>query len=167
MTAAQTEVQQTRTTGDIHDSGAGFLAERLCAVDPAAAVSVTVMVAKRAAGASNTAPDPHHVTRLGWMWQKPLTRLAATANPTQWQTLLTGLANGPLAVLQKALDLAAAHRRHENLRATAETALATSPYRDEALAGLRDAAIRHRHTPPAQRQWTAILNPDSADPVLV
>ncbi|MFK3732307.1 hypothetical protein ACI2LJ_18805 [Streptomyces sp. NPDC088090] len=60
-------------------------------------------------------------------------------------------AGGPLAVLQKALDLAASHRRDEDLRAVAESALAASPYRD-ALAGLRDAAIRHRRTPREERR---------------
>ncbi|MFC8537552.1 hypothetical protein ACFUJY_27090 [Streptomyces sp. NPDC057249] len=165
LAAARAEVRGSRTTADIHDSGAGFLAERLCAVDPAAAVAVTVMVARRAAAASSTALDPHHVTRLGWMWQKPLTRLASSTDPAQWQTLLTGLANGPLSVLQKALDLAAAHRRDEDLRAVVESALATSPYRDEALAGLRDAAIRHRRTPLDGCRWTAILDPDEATAV--
>ncbi|MFF2776088.1 NACHT domain-containing protein [Streptomyces sp. NPDC058052] len=165
LAAARAEVRAARTTADIHDSGAGFLAERLCAVDPAAAVAVTVMVAGRTARASSTEPDPHHVTRLGWMWQKPLSRLAASADPAQWRTLLTGLADGPLAVLQKALDLAASHRRDEDLRAVAESALAASPYRGEALAGLRDAAIRHRRTPLDGRRWTAILDPDSAESV--
>ncbi|MFE1350137.1 hypothetical protein [Streptomyces sp. NPDC058757] len=94
-----------RTTADIHDSGAGFLAERLRAADPA-----------------------------------------------QWRTLLSGRAGGPLAVSQKALDLAASHRRDEDLRAVAEPALAASPYRGDALAGLRDAAIRHRRTPREERR---------------
>lgn len=165
LAAARTEVGAARTTADIHDAGTGFLAERLCSVDPAAAVTVTVMVAERTARASSAVPDPHHVTRLGWMWRKPLTRLASSTDPAQWQALLTGLANGPLAVLQKALDLAAAHRRDEDLRAVAESALATSPYRDEALAGLRDAAIRHRRTPLAERRWPAILDPGQADSV--
>nr|WSW48672.1 ATP-binding protein [Streptomyces sp. NBC_01001] len=167
LAAARTEVRGARTTADIHDSGAGFLAERLCAVDPAAAVTVTVMVAQRTARASSAVPDPHHVTRLGWMWQKPLTRLASSADPAQWRTLLTGLANGPLSVLQKALDLAASHRRDEDLRAVAESALAASPYRDEALAGLRDAAIRHRRTPLDERRWTAILDPGGATAITV
>lgn len=162
LAAARAEVRGARTTADIHACGAGFLAERLCAVDPAAAVSVTVMVAERVVRASAGRGVPHHVTRLGWKWQKPLTRLATDADPAQWHTLLAGLANGPLAVLQKALDLAAAHRRGEDLRAVAESALAAGPYRDEALAGLRDAAIRHRRTPLTEPRWPAILDPAAA-----
>ncbi|MFD0345037.1 hypothetical protein ACFQ0M_01010 [Kitasatospora aburaviensis] len=50
LDAARAEVRRAKTTADIHDCGAGFLAERLCRVDPAAAVEVTVMVAERTAG---------------------------------------------------------------------------------------------------------------------
>ncbi|MGW1227587.1 NACHT domain-containing protein [Streptomyces sp. NPDC002530] len=167
LAAARAEVRAARTTADIHACGAGFLAERLCAVDPAAAVSVTVMVAERAVGSSAGSDVPHHVTRLGWKWQKPLTRLATDTDPAQWHTLLSGLAHGPLAVLQKALDLAALHRRDEDLRAVAESALAAGPYLDEALAGLRDAAIRHRRTPVTEPRWTAILDPAAADRLTV
>ncbi|MFD0345036.1 hypothetical protein ACFQ0M_01005 [Kitasatospora aburaviensis] len=70
-------------------------------------------------------------------------------------------------MLQKTLDLGAAHRRDDDLRAVAESALSTSPYRDEALAGLRDAAVRHRRAPIAERRWPAILDPERAERIPV
>ncbi|MFJ8691713.1 hypothetical protein [Streptomyces roseolilacinus] len=144
-------------TDTIHETGAGFLVERLCATDPSRAVEVTLAVARQSAGGG--LDDPHHVTRLGWKWQKPLTRLAVTAGRDDWLELVAGLAGGPRSMLQKALDTAAAHRRDEDVRADAESRLAGSPYRDLAMAGLRDAAVRHRRAPLAERRWPAVLAP--------
>ncbi|NXY97947.1 ATP-binding protein [Streptomyces sp. BR123] len=144
-------------TAAIHDTGAGFLAERLCAVDPGEAVAVALGVARRTAGSGVT--DPHHVTRLGWKWQKPLTRMAVTADRADWLRLIAGLGDGPQSMLQKALDTAAARRRDEDVRADAARELAASPYRDAAMAGLRDAAVRYRRTPLEERLWPEVLKP--------
>ncbi|MCX5380407.1 ATP-binding protein [Streptomyces sp. NBC_00091] len=154
------QVRLSCDTAAIHDSGAGFLAERLCAIDPGQAVGVAIEVARRTAGSGLT--DPHHVTRLGWKWQKPLTRMASTADREDWLRLIGGLADGPQALLQKALDTAAARRREEDVRADAARELAASPYRDAAMAGLRDAAVRHRRTPLEERLWPAVLQPAGA-----
>ncbi|MFH7594394.1 ATP-binding protein [Streptomyces racemochromogenes] len=154
------QVRLSTDTAAIHDSGAGFLTERLCACEPGRAVEVALEVARRTAGSGLT--DPHHVTRLGWKWQKPLTRLASTADREDWLRLIRGLADGPQAMLQKALDTAAARRREEDVRADAARALETSPYRDAAMAGLRDAAVRHRRTPLEERLWPAVLHPAGA-----
>ncbi|MDX3093300.1 hypothetical protein PV417_01780 [Streptomyces sp. ME19-03-3] len=151
------QVRHASGTATIHDSGAGFLAERLCAIDPGRAVAVTLEVARRTAGAGMT--DPHHVTRLGWKWQKPLTRIAATADRADWLRLIGGLADGPRSMLQKALDTAAARRLDEDVRADAAQELAASPYRDVAMAGLRDAGVRHRRTPLEERLWPEVLQP--------
>lgn len=62
-------------------------------------------------------------------------------------------------MLQKALDTAAARRREEDVRADAARELAASLYRDVAMAGLRDAAVRHRRTPLEERLWPAVLQP--------
>ncbi|MGO4456709.1 hypothetical protein AB4039_05190 [Streptomyces sp. M-16] len=117
-------------------------------------------MARRTAGSGLA--DPHHVTRLGWKWQKPLTRLASTVDREDWLRLIGGLADGPQAMLQKALDTAAARRREEDVRADAAHELAASPYRDVAMAGLRDAAVRHRRTPLEERLWPAVLQPPEA-----
>ncbi|MFG2394672.1 NACHT domain-containing protein [Streptomyces lavendulae] len=154
------QVRLSADTAAIHDSGAGFLTERLCEFDPGRAVGVALEVARRTAGSGLA--DPHHVTRLGWKWQKPLTRLAATADRKDWLRLIGGLADGPQAMLQKALDTAAARRREEDVRADAARELAASPYRDAAMAGLRDAAVRHRRTPLEERLWPAVLRPAGA-----
>ncbi|MFF4364610.1 hypothetical protein [Streptomyces sp. NPDC001594] len=151
------QVRLSTNTAAIHSSGAGFLTERLCDVDHAHAVEVALEVARRTAGSGLT--DPHHVTPLGWKWQKPLTRLASTAGRGDWLRLIGGLADGPQVLLQKALDTAAARRRDEDVRADAARALATSPYRKVATAGLRDAAVRHRRTPLEERLWPAVLQP--------
>lgn len=103
--------------------------------------------------------DPHHVTRLGWKWQKPLTRIASTADRADWLRLIGGLADGPRSMLQKALDTAAARRLDEDVRADAAQELAASPYRVVAMAGLRDAAVRHRRTPLEERLWPEVLQP--------
>ncbi|MFJ8162350.1 hypothetical protein ACIRBY_15655 [Streptomyces sp. NPDC096136] len=153
-------VRLSTDTAAIHDSGAGFLTERLCDSDPGQAVEVALEVARRTAGSGLT--DPHHVTRLGWKWQKPLTRLASTADREDWLRLIGGLADGPQVMLQKALDTAAARRRDEDVRADAARELATSPYREVAMAGLRDAAVRHRRTPLEERLWPAVLLPAGA-----
>ncbi|MEU3407655.1 hypothetical protein ABZ766_27425 [Streptomyces sp. NPDC006670] len=151
------QIRLSTNTAAIHYSGAGFLTERLCDFDPAHAVEVALEVARRTAGSGLT--DPHHVTRLGWKWQKPLTRVASTAGREDWLRLIGGLADGPQVLLQKALDSAAARRRDEDVRADAARALATSPYREVAMAGLRDAAVRHRRTPLEERLWPAVLQP--------
>ncbi|MEU1669082.1 ATP-binding protein [Streptomyces sparsogenes] len=161
--AVDAVVEQVRLSSDtaaIHDSGAGFLAERLCAVHPGRAVGLTLEVARRTAGSGMT--DPHHITRLGWKWQKPLTRMASTADRADWLRLIAGLAHGPQSMLQKALDTAAARRRDEDVRADAARELAASPYRDVAMAGLRDAAVRHRRAPLEERLWPAVLRPAEA-----
>ncbi|MGW5422695.1 hypothetical protein [Streptomyces sp. NPDC003943] len=158
--AVAEQVRLSSDTAAIHDSGAGFLAERLCAVHPGRAVDVTLEVARRTAGSGLT--DPHHVTRLGWKWQKPLTRMALTADRADWLRLIAGLADGPQSMLQKALDTAAARRRDEDVRADAARELTASPYREAAMAGLRDAAVRHRRTPLEERLWPAVLQPTKA-----
>ncbi|MFK0259005.1 hypothetical protein [Streptomyces sp. NPDC090445] len=157
VATATAQVGVCADTAAIHDTGAGFLAERLCAVDPGQAVGVALGVARRTAGSGVT--DPHHVTRLGWKWQKPLTRMAVTADRADWLRLIAGLGDGPQSMLQKALDTAAARRRDEDVRADAARELAASPYRDAAMAGLRDAAVRYRRTPLEERQWPEVLKP--------
>ncbi|MFD0267548.1 hypothetical protein ACFVGY_13255 [Streptomyces sp. NPDC127106] len=157
VTTAAEQVGLCADTAAIHDTGAGFLAERLCSIDPGRAVGVTLGVARRTAGSGVT--DPHHVTRLGWKWQKPLTRMADTAARADWLRLIAGLGDGPQSMLQKALDTAAARRRDEDVRADAARELAASPYRDAAMAGLRDAAVRHRRAPLEERLWPAVMKP--------
>lgn len=157
LAAAQARIDSAPDSAGIHDSGVGFLAERLCGVDPAQAVELVLHVARHAARPD--AADPHHVTRLGWLWQKPLIRLSLTADRAQWQTLVSGLSEGPLSMLQKTLDIAAARRRDEDVRADAERLLVGSRYREEAMAGLRDAAVRHRRTPLEDRAWPDVLAP--------
>jgi hypothetical protein len=157
LVAAEARVDAAPDSAGIHESGVGFLAERLCGIDPARAVELVLHVARHAARAD--AADPHHVTRLGWLWQKPLIRLSLTADRAQWQTLVSGLSEGPLSMLQKTLDIAAARRRDEDVRADAERLLAGSRYREEAMAGLRDAAVRHRRTPLEDRAWPDVMAP--------
>ena len=75
----------------------------------------------------------------------------------QWQELLSGLANGPKSMLQKALDVAVAHRQ-EDVYEYAERVLDGSRYWAEALAGLRNAAVRHRKAP-KKGAWKACMTP--------
>ncbi|MFG2899778.1 hypothetical protein ACGFZH_22180 [Streptomyces zaomyceticus] len=146
-------------------STAGFLVERLCLVDPSAAVTLTALVAARTA--QQGGHEGHHVKSMVHRWPHPLRHLVVATDHTQLERLVRSLSGGPKRMLLNVLDLAVALRRHDPVRDDALLWLADSPYLTQATMQLRDSAVRHRRTPLTDPAWLeALPGVDDAEPTL-
>ncbi|WP_328485301.1 NACHT domain-containing protein [Streptomyces zaomyceticus] len=136
-------------------STAGFLVERLCPVDPTAAVTLTALVADRTA--QQGGHEGHHVKSMVHRWPHPLRHLVVATDYTELERLVRSLSGGPKRMLLNVLDLAVALRRHDPVRDDALRWLADSPYLTQATMQLRDSAVRHRRTPLTDAAWLEAL----------
>ncbi|WP_171110844.1 MULTISPECIES: hypothetical protein [unclassified Streptomyces] len=142
-------------------STTGFLVERLCLVDPSAAVTLTILVAARTAQQGKH--EGHHVKSMVHRWPHPLKHLVRATGYADLERLVRGLSGGPARMLLNVLDLAVALRRHDPVRDDALRWLADSPYLAQATMQLRDSAVRHRRTPLTDPAWPEAL-PGADDP---
>ncbi|MEU0191057.1 hypothetical protein ABZ250_14520 [Streptomyces afghaniensis] len=136
-------------------STTGFLVERLCPVDPSAAVTLTTLVAARTAQQGKH--EGHHVKSMVHRWPHPLRHLVRATGYADLERLVRGLSGGPQRMLLNVLDLAVALRRHDPVRDDALRWLADSPYLAQATMQLRDSAVRHRRTPLTDPAWPEAL----------
>jgi hypothetical protein len=136
-------------------STTGFLVERLCPVDPSAAVTLTTLVAARTARQGKH--EGHHVKSMVHRWPHPLRHLVRATGYADLERLVRGLSGGPERMLLNVLDLAVALRRHDPVRDDALRWLADSPYLAQATMQLRDSAVRHRRTPLTDPAWPEAL----------
>lgn len=107
-------------------SATGFLVERLCLVEPSAAVTLTTLVAARTAQQGKH--EGHHVKSMVHRWPHPLRHLVRASGYADLERLVRGLSRGPERMLLSVLDLAVALRRHDPVRDDALRWLADSPY---------------------------------------
>ncbi|MFB9608733.1 NACHT domain-containing protein [Streptomyces roseofulvus] len=136
-------------------STTGFLVERLCLVEPSAAVNLTTLVAARTAQQGKH--EGHHVKSMVHRWPHPLRHLVRATDYADLERLVRGLSGGPERMLLNVLDLAVALRRHDPVRDDALRWLADSPYLPQATMQLRNSAVRHRQTPLTDPAWPEAL----------
>ncbi|MFF0794234.1 NACHT domain-containing protein [Streptomyces spiralis] len=142
-------------------STTGFLVERLCLMDPSAAVTLTTLVAARTAQRGKH--EGHHVKSMVHRWPHPLRHLVRATGYADLERLVRGLSGGPERMLLNVLDLAVSLRRHDPVRDDALRWLADSPYLAQATMQLRESAVRHRRTPLTDPAWPEAL-PGADDP---
>ncbi|MFE1855394.1 NACHT domain-containing protein [Streptomyces sp. NPDC059489] len=136
-------------------STTGYLVERLCLVEPSAAVTLTTLVAARTAQQGKH--EGHHVKSMVHRWPHPLRHIVRATGYADLERLVRGLSGGPERMLLNVLDLAVALRRDDPVRDDALRWLADSPYLAQATMQLRHSAVRHRRAPLTDPAWPEAL----------